>query len=388
MKISPRAGSLALLLGCALGFAGAVVAGRQAADYSKPSHFVRFHVSISPETDFLPTFPMLENLALARWQPGRTVVIVGGNSILNGVGQSDAHLWTRRLQEELGAHYVVVNLAFRGAYSSEGGALVAESLLRRGVPVIYVADNGPGNCGRAYGKIYGYLYWQALAQGRLLPFPGRDAHVAKWRRALRPPERMQQEEQARAARLDARLHFQSLWEHIGYRHVFTVWTSILRTKWWRARDQFPDPETDPPPVAERFRNSFEEEMNIVRGASETKSEPDAQGVWRTYIPTLLSLGDEIETTFPAALRPRMLMLLTQSCPAYRDHFTPTERARDELVYTDYRNKWREKGVACEITGSDFAREDFADRCHLGPTGGAKLARFVAGEVRRLAGPAP
>jgi hypothetical protein len=382
MSRSSTIGALALLLGCAVGFGGAVVAGYQATQYSKPDAFKRFHFSIGLETNFFPTFPMMENLALARWHPGQTVVVIGGNSIFNGVGQPASDLWSDHLQSELGSDFVVVNLAFRGAFPPEGGALVAESLQRRGVPVVYVTDNGPGNCGRPFGSFYGYLFWDALYKDRLLPFPARDAYVADWLKHLSPADRTKQEELQRAARLDAVLRFQSLWQHVGYRHVFTVWNSII-PGWWRPRDKFSDPEPGAPPVEQRFRGSPAGELSLVRSLSETRANPDGHGGWEVYQPAVQSLDEEIDTVFPPVLRPHMLMVMTQSCPHYRDMLTPSERVRDEKVFAAYRDKWREKGIACTIVGLDWTNEDFADRCHLAAGGGRKLAHIVAGEVRTL-----
>ncbi len=383
MNQTNKIGTIALFLGFALGFGGAVVAGYQAAGYSKPSHFKRFHFSISLETRFYPTFAMLENLALARWHPGQTVVVIGGNSIFNGVGQPENDLWSDHLQSELGDRYVVVNLAFRGASCSEAAALVAESLLRRGVPSIYVADCGPGNTGRAYGSTYEYLFWDARYKDRLLPFPERDASFQTWISQRRPAVRLRSQELQLGARLDSWFRFQSLWHHVGYRHFFTVWDSILRDGWWRPRDQFTDPEPGAPPVAERFREPPERELQLVRDLSEDKAQLSDNGSWQIGAGGLESLYDEIGLVFPPALRPRMLLVMTQSCPQYRNVLTPAERQRDESVCAAYRDIWIKRGVACVGAGGDWTNEDFADRCHIAAAGGRKLAHLVAAEVQAI-----
>ena len=197
--------ALAFLVAIPLGFALAVWLGREAATYAKPDKFVRFHQGIAPESLFYPPFSTLENLALARWSPGRTLVIIGGNSILNGVGQSDKNLWSRRLQEELGERYVVVNLSFRGALPCEAGALVAESLIKRGLPVVLISNTAPGTVGRVAGGAYGYLYYNGLAHNRLMYHPAREADLAAWEETATPSIREQQTELRRAAALDAAL---------------------------------------------------------------------------------------------------------------------------------------------------------------------------------------
>src|SRR5437762_3533324 len=97
-----RLSSWCLLGGILTGFLGSVWQGHEASAYSKPDHFKRFHQRISIDSSFYPPYAMMETLALARWQPGQTLVIIGGNSILNGVGQPEAELWSSRLQYLLG----------------------------------------------------------------------------------------------------------------------------------------------------------------------------------------------------------------------------------------------------------------------------------------------
>jgi hypothetical protein len=209
--------ALAFLVAIPLGFALAVWLGREAATYAKPDKFIRFHQGIAPESLFYPPFSILENLALARWSPGRTLVIIGGNSILNGVRQSDKNLWSRRLQEELGERYVVVNLSFRGALPCEAGALVAESLIKRGLPVVLISSTAPATVGRVAGGAYGYLYYEALAHDRLIHHPAREADLTAWEETATPSIREQQTELRRAADLDARFYFKSLRHHVSYR---------------------------------------------------------------------------------------------------------------------------------------------------------------------------
>src|SRR5882757_8752610 len=82
-----RTNAAGLLAGIVAGFLLAVLLGYQASRYSKPSNFVRFQQWTNAQTIFFPPFRMLEHLALARWRPGQTVVIVAGNSIFYGVSQ-------------------------------------------------------------------------------------------------------------------------------------------------------------------------------------------------------------------------------------------------------------------------------------------------------------
>ena len=329
---------------------------------------------------------MLENVALARWAPGKTIVIVAGNSILNGYGQAERDVWTLRLQEELGDRYVVVNLAFRGALPYEAGALVAESLLRRNYPVVLVSNTSPGTVGRVAGNAYGYLYYDALYKGRLFNHPARDANIAEWEATATPAVRAEQDELRRAARLDANLRFQALWHHVGYRHLFTTWNPHTRPQFWQARASAVDNLPVAPPLAERFRTEVASELTITQGFSVNLAEPDGSGSWRVLGPPAEIVSDLIEDMIPPKMRRHMVMLLTQNAPFYRTRLTPTELARDNLVFSAYEQQWRKHGIAAHIVGLDFTDEDYYDRSHLAAAGGRKLARLTADYVRQISPP--
>ncbi len=378
--------ALVTLLAIPLGFGLAVWLGRAAESYSKPSNFTRFHFQLAPESLFYPPFSMMENLALARWSPGKTIVIIAGNSILNGYGQLEKDLWSLRLQEELGDRYVVVNLAFRGSLPCEAGTLVAESLIRQKFPVVLITNTSPSTVGRVAGSTYGYLYYDALYKHRLLPYPPRAANIAAWEVTATPAERNQQDELRRSATLDAHLHFQALWHHIGYRYLFTVWNPFNRSNSWRPHDLAADDVPGAPPFAERFRSNLDLEMEITRGFSMSLAEAAPNGGWRLLQPPADVAANLIDDMFPPAVRARTIVLLNQNAPFYRSRLTPSERARDELAYAGYEKLWRDHGVVCHTVGADFIDEDYFDRTHLAAAGGRKLARLAAAYVRKFSTP--
>lgn len=383
-----RPNAVGLLAGIVAGFALAVLLGYQASTYSKPSRFVRFHQWINPQSIFFPPFRMLEHLALSRWQPGQTVVIVAGNSIFNGVSQPVQEIWTQRLQEILGPEkYVVVNLAFSGAYPTEAGALVAESLIRRGIPVLLVSNMATDVPGRSYSGKYGYYFWEAKAQSALLPYPPRDADLRMWESKQPEEKQRAQGELRRAAALNKHLYFQELWHHVGLNLFFTVWNFLPQDEFWRPRNDWPDPEVTPRPVELRFGGNLAREMEHVRNASISFGQQDEQGRWVIDPAFRAIFADAIHARFPPAVRPRLLIVLCQNAPYYRKHLTPDEQARDEAVWRGFAELWREQGIASFVNGSDFEDADYNDRTHITASGGQKLAARVAEEIRKLQ-PAP
>jgi len=379
-----RLSNWCLLAGIVAGFALCVGEGHRASRYSKPDGFRRFAQPISPDMQYYPPYAMLEALALARYAPGKTLVIVGGNSIFNGVSQPRNDVWTLRLQSLLGERYVVVNLAFRGSHPAEGAALVAEALQRRGLPVVFVTNTSTvGGSGRAVGGPYAYLFWQARAAGRLAPYAPREQALARWFASLKPADQEPHREAQLAGQLESTLRPQSLWHHSAYRHFFTVWNSIQRADSWQPRASIPDAEPRSLPLELRFQHYLAEEMAIVRSFSAGLAERDAAGRWQMNQDSLRPLGEGIEEAFVPELRARTLVIINQNAPYYRERLTAEERARDEFVAAACAQLWRDHGIACEVVGGDFAPIDFHDRTHLSVEGGNRLAEIVARRITRL-----
>lgn len=376
--------SWALLVGIMVGFVSATIEGHRAADYSKPLRFQRFHQRISPDALFYPPYAMLQSLALSRWSPGQTLVIIGGNSIMNGVGQPLDVLWSIRLQERLGPAFHVVNLAFRSGYPAHAGALVAEHLIRQGYPVVYVTNTNPtAGAGVSAKPPYGYLYWQARAQGEVAPYGPRDAAVQSWLASLDQAQRHEVMEERISASLEAWTRHQSLWHHIAYRHFFSVWSPLMAHRFWQPRATVPDFEPPAPPLHERYKAPLEYEMNMVRGYSYMSGVHTNDGTWAFSESAAQNLREEINAAFPSLIRPHMLVLLDENSPYYRDQLAADEQARNDAVYAGCAAIWEAMGIKCIVTGRGFTAMDYIDRSHLSGDGGEKLASLVASQIQTI-----
>jgi hypothetical protein len=102
----------ALAVGAAVGFGSCSVAGHLVPETMEP--FTRFHFFVSPDTDYYPTVRSVWNMVLGRADRNKTMVIVGGSSVLYGIGQTSSKSFADFLGRELGDRYVVINLAMRG----------------------------------------------------------------------------------------------------------------------------------------------------------------------------------------------------------------------------------------------------------------------------------
>src|SRR5471032_41897 len=168
--------------GLALGLIALSLVGRRVARTDYHPGFIRFFPPTSPETNYFPTLNELTAIVRGRCRPDQILVIVGGNSILQGVWQPAEEVWSKHLQDLLGDHYCVLNFAFRGAGPANGGAVVAE-VLRNAYPrQIYIANEAVQTAVESIGfDPYRYLTWEAYYRGLLIDYPPRNAIIADYR---------------------------------------------------------------------------------------------------------------------------------------------------------------------------------------------------------------
>src|ERR1700690_2458775 len=377
------------LLGILCGLALCSAVARYVARRGYHEDFTRFHVYISPEAQYYPTVDEMCSVVRANCRSDQILVIVGGNSIFHGVGQPADKMWTRELQQQLGDGYAVLNLAFRGALCTDGGAVVAEVLRKEFPRQIYVANSGPFVPPAPMGvEPYRYLIWEARWRGLLETFAPRDELMDEGRRGQYT--RGQFMEIWAGGHLDRILRFRDLWNWVGYKYLFTIQNpmtpnfpgSIL------PRDAFPDREDDfeDKPFSARFLPQYEDaEMKIVRGFSSIYYLKDSQGNWRLDPGYLTEFNRVARGAFPDDLKARTLIMLSRNCPLYVRQLNPDEALRDNDVYRDCVHELRADGYEAADYGADYDETDFGDRTHLTATGGRKLALQVASEVREMAG---
>jgi hypothetical protein len=377
------------LAGLAAGLAGLVWWGHATTGRSHYREFTRIHPVISPEGSYYPTVDELRALVRAQCRPDQVLVVVGGNSVFNGVGQPAAEVWTRHLQAELGARFAVVNLALRGGYALEGAALIAESLRDEFPRTVLVTNTSPFKPSGVLGSdTYRFLFWEAWQRGLLVDTPARRAAVADYRNKLTWAQRV---ESTGMGWLDRVTRHRDLWNRVGMETIFTV-PSFYTPGWpgmFRARGDLPDNENDFNAMSfdspHRFAADKDAvEMRIVRAFSSEYYAADDRGGWILHDWARTGLLKDAKDTVPEALRARTMIALSRNSPHYLKKLTPTERVRENLAYRQTVETWQEAGFAAVEYGADYAKEDYGDRTHLTSTGGRKLAAELAPQIARLA----
>ncbi len=377
-----------LLAGALLGLVALAWAGRTVTARDWHRDFVRFHPLIAPESQYEPTVAEMRAIVRARCRPDQILVLVGGNSIFQGIGQPVEKLWSRRLQELLGDKYAVVNLAFRGSSPTDAGALVAESLRVEYPRQVYLANVPPFKGASPAGSLdYAFMLLDARAKGWLLDLPARDEVIADW--LSRPDLYPRIREQRLGARLDAVLWFRELWNWWSVTRFFTFPTAHTPqlARAYRPRRGFSDAEPDfqAMPFRERFSSRVAAiEMQITRNTTAPYYEPDGRGGWKAVPHMQAEFEGYARTAFADQLKARTLIVISSNSPYYLRRLTAAEQERESLAFRDTLAKWRQFGYAAADYGPELTDDDFGDRTHLTAGGGRKLAAHLATEIRGLA----
>lgn len=370
--------------GFVLGLIVLALLGRQAARHDYHPDFTRFFPAIAPEGSYYPTVEEMSAIVRARCRPEQILVIVGGNSVLQGVWQPADVLWTRRLQEQLGEHYCVVNFALRGAFATDGGAVIAEALRKEFPRQIYIANEVPGRVINPLGREdYRTIFWHGYFGGYLLSDGARNAAVRAQLRAH--PDFLPT---ALTAGLDRVFRFDDVWNWLAFVHLNTLSSFYAEgpPAMFSPRRLFTDSEPDGSPLTleQRYLPAAREaEMKILRATTESTYVRGADGGWHWLPEAQEACEQGYQEAFPAPLRARTLMLIGRDSPFYRNQLSPDERARDEQAVRDTVDALRRHGYAAIDYGTDFGPEDYGDRIHLAPSGGLKLATGVAAQIRTM-----
>jgi hypothetical protein len=392
-----------LLVGVAASFLACCGSGAWYARHNVYDNFARFHPAISPELLHYPSASQVLALARERLPRDKVAVIVGGNSVLHGVGQRAECLWTRALQARLGDDYRVLNLAMRGGLAGEFGGAVAEAFSREHPRVIFVTLTGYGFGGYPDGGLYQYFYWDAYYKGLLLPHPPReqflrelatlpppDAQTGPWRRLRMGPDKLA--ELKRQARLNSYCGFNDLWNALAYSRLPTVWSAAVADHPFRARRHFPDPDTGPavpfesryllahaPVVACRIRtwlDVWSRNLACRAPAGPAGTEVDVEHS---------EMVRQLRACFPGPCRPRTLILVAHENPYYLSRLPPADQEAVNRLVGDQVRAAEGAGFAALGVGRDFTVEDCYDGGgHYTEQGGARLAGEVAPKVRDMA----
>jgi hypothetical protein len=378
------------LVGVLLGFVLCCYLGYRTTLKNQYGDIPRFGVYAGPQASQFPTIRQLIAYTKAHYKKGQILVIVCGSSVMNGVGQSNEELWTKKLQDKLGPQYAVVNLALRSCGTYEGTCFVAEAMSKQYDKMIFVTGAQPFFYWPTIGRPpYAYLYWDAKYQNVLHDFPERDQALQDCERNL--SDYMWKSEDLHELKLgqwlNSKFNFYELWTTAGYRYFFTSYAAVAANatpnNWLGAflpRKKLPNNmeawETFPLPDEKFARNFFPSVLaSAVPWKEKEKRFVRDEKRWNDSLIT-------VQTNVAPQIRSRTLAVLTFYNPFFRyKYLTPVQRQSEKLSYDATEELFESQGINAIQSGIDYKAEDFRDPIHLGPTGGAKLAAVVAEEVK-------
>lgn len=340
-----------------------VVLGARVSSTNMFDNFGRFHTRLAPDSFFLVTAKEVRSLVTALADKSKINVVIGGSSVFYGVGQPAGQSLADNVRRELGDDYRVINLAMRAGDVSGIAEQTVEMLLREGYKIIYVADIGlpmpPSPIG---GSPYQYFYWQAKTRGYLFDWPPRDRAIGE---ATWPSE------PAIGAMLNRWLNFDELWNYIGYRYAFTIFSSLIPYPYWQARMDLPDNEIDPP-AAFRYRN-VSLEFNIINQISQF---PSAAG-WKQF-------ENAVDVALPPQVRPLMVAAFCENSSWLFAQTSPQNLKNREAMWGTMKEILENFKIKPVMTCDGLTKDDYIDRTHLAVSGAAKAAPRLTSAIRSLA----
>jgi len=340
--------------------------------FSAKNIFLDFHRNyraITNETLFFPTARQIDALVHDRLESQKVAVLIGGSSVMRGNGQSKDRLWSRYLQKELGDQYQVINLALNGGGPAGMASYVAEKLLREGGRVILVADLSivGGGISPDNGIQYKSLYFDELARGYIKAYPLRDAKMIEIS-SLNGADAYEELELKASA--NTWLNFDELWNFIGYRWLFTIWTPLTSERPWAPRMLYEDNEVNCD-ESKVYKNFLKEELEIMRGYSRAK-------------PMGAEIKSLIEYSVPKNIHSNLIFAFNIYSPWYLNKLDAADNDRYFHNFHEAQSVTERLGFHSITLEKDLNESDFCDRAHFSFTGGQKIAKNLAPKIAEVA----
>jgi hypothetical protein len=374
-------------LGIVFAFLCCSIGGRAFSQRNPYREFSRLHVFLNPENLYYPTAGQLCALARERLTPDKIAVIVGGSSRLHGTGQRPSGVWTLRLQTALGPRFEVINFGVRSASSWEIGATAAEILSQEYSRLILITDCEPGLIvPHPDGNKFKYFFWGAYYKGLLLHDSERDKLADQNEEDAALNVASTRDIRLRAW-LDGLFYFDDLWNTCAYRCFCTVRTPATMKSSLLPRRKYEDPESGAQPYEKRYVAWGRDQMlshirrlisgTCVKGVDGEWAEDTSSTRWALF-------DQSARACYPEVLHRQTLFVIAYHSPWYISLLSEDERGclikSGEISVA----KLRSHGYGAVEVGRGYTPSDYADLQHFSESGGEKMARAVAQEVRAIA----
>lgn len=372
-----------------LGFILSSLAGYFVSKIAGYNNFTRMFLPIMPNMFFYPTSNELLMTAKKSISRDKIVVVIGGSSILRGVGQKHDELWSKELQRLLGDDFKVINFGIDGASFASFGGVLFRILAEHYPKIIFVTTPtwNPLSSGMLDGdETYKYLFWDAyykslfhpdkselrlidsIRKNQLHDIKGLEMHILTF--------------------LDSVLYFKSLWNWIGYNFINLLWTDTTATTFFQPRCSYTEeidgylkrqiPEALDP-KSELFRNERKAIDKLINESVDFSSKEPK--IFETAIDSAYSGFNNL---YPPKIRIKILSINTNYNTLHLSTFTKLEQKAYWLIIKKGDRIQKQLGYNVLVMGKDFSPTDFSDGGHLAVSGGKKIAFAVAKKVKSIA----
>lgn len=370
--------------GIFIGFLLCCIAGFIVSKSARFSHFNRFFRIIQPESHFYPTISELIATVRHEMDTNKILILVGGSSIMRGVGQNPGELWTKQLQMFLGDRFKVVNFAANGAGASSFAGVAFRVLVEEYNKIIYVSDCPSFGQGSVDGvNPYTYIFWDAYYKNLFHPDKAEKKIIAQ----IKKNEIKDQKEGLELhlmSYLDSIFYFKDFWNWVSYRLVFTVWNNFSYATPFKPRLRYIEDVLDLKKIKIQNENArFQEEVdhinNTVDGLVDLSKNPPQ---YREDV--LIRVRTSFDEGFTLRYRSKILCIIPSDNPKHLSHISTKLQQASKYVNQQMRDLLTALNYHAIEIGQDFLPEDFYDGRHLSASGGNKVAKKVAKEVENIA----
>jgi hypothetical protein len=321
----------------------------------------RFHDSISPSGDYFPTARQLKQYVLQKAKKDKINLIIGGSSVMYGVGQPQGVTIADQLQEKLGPNYVVINLASKGGSIMGPGLIFAMLLKEIHYRVIYIADKDITLHGNPMGNSPTlYFHWDAKFNNMLKPWKPREEQEKNdvSLKTLNLPL---------GQLLNQPLAFNEFWNTVGFHYFYTTFSILTPNHFWIPRSKVADREIDP--QVKPFFYKPEHETRLIENMAK-EPDPDSK----------LSLVKSWDQEVPSEIRPNLIVVLCENNPILHNLLNETlQEARLNKVKEGF-FALAQLGQNPVIACSGLLGTDYTDRVHLAISGAEKMTSTLVSQI--------
>ena len=340
------------------------------------SEFERLTRGLCLETSFPATFNQILNTVQKEHKPKTRLVLIGGDSVFFGQGQSESKYFSKRLAQFLGPDYSVVNLAMRGGKTFELAYWVLESLSKKDSDTILVTNSNFAYPGYPDGQsVYSYFFSDAQQKGFLRTYEKRDAFLKKSK------DMDYVSEQKIWQRLDKYLYFRDFWSTLQYELFFTIWSYEPTRLWFEPRKNYKETfgghETQPASTKEykEWVHELQSRLNVVTFKDDQKGYVLKNEFWK-------DASTLVDATVMPDLRNRIYVCTLPFSRYEKEKAGLLDQKRSDMVDAETVKLYRDLGFKSVYIG-ELDNDDHADLEHFTDSGAEKVATLLAKEIKKV-----